>query len=214
MGEEVFVIGAPYGLKHTFTAGNLSGRRVMEQVYFGDDLELLQTDTAINQGNSGGPLFSSKGDLIGIVSHIRTQSGGNEGLGFAGSINMARNLILNHPPLWFGMEFVSLNKDSLLMLNVRDYENGLLVQSVAAGSLGAKFGVRPGGFPVKVQDQTILLGGDIIVEAGSIRLGDSMDKLQRVKNYFEQTEAGDTLRLTVIRDGQIKQLSAPKPDNR
>ena len=56
IGEDVFVIGAPYGLKHTFTAGNLSARRVMEEVYFGDDLELLQTDAPINQGNSGGPM--------------------------------------------------------------------------------------------------------------------------------------------------------------
>ncbi len=214
IGEQVFVIGAPYGLKHTFTAGHLSGRRIMEQVYFGDDLELLQTDAAINQGNSGGPLFSNKGDLIGIVSHIRTKSGGNEGLGFAGSINMARDLILNHPPLWFGMEFATLNKDSLRMLNVPEYEIGLLVQSVAAGSLGAQFGIRPGSFPVTVQDQSILLGGDIIVEAGGNRFGGSMDKLESVKNYFEQTAVGDTLRLTVIRDGETVLLSAPKPDNR
>lgn len=214
IGEEVFVIGAPYGLKHTFTAGHLSGKRVMEQVYFGEDLELLQTDAPINQGNSGGPLFSSRGQLIGIVSHIKTQSGGNEGLGFAGSINMARDLILNHPPLWFGMEFATLNKESLRMLNVPRYELGLLVQSVAAGSLGAQFGIRPGSFPVTVQDQAILLGGDIIVEAGGNRFSGSMDKLESVKNYFEQTAVGDTLRLTVIRDGETVILSAPKPDNR
>lgn len=214
VGEEVFVIGAPYGLKHTFTAGNLSGKRVVEQVYFGEKLELLQTDAAINQGNSGGPLFSSKGDLIGIVSHIKSKSGGNEGLGFAASINMARDLILNQPPLWFGMEFTRLNEDSLRMLNVSGYEIGLLVQNVAAGSLSAQFGVRPGSFPVTVQDQTILLGGDIIVEAGGNRFSGSLDKLESVRNYFEQTKVGDTLNLTVVRDGQLVLLAAPKPDNR
>ncbi len=214
IGEEVFVIGAPYGLKHTFTAGNLSGRRVTESAYFGDDLEMLQTDAPINQGNSGGPLFSSRGELIGIVSHIKTKSGGSEGLGFAASINMARDLILNQPPLWFGMEFITVNEASLRMLNVADYNFGLLVQRVAEGSLGAKFGIRPGSFPITVQDQPMLLGGDIVVEAGGFRFGGSIEQLRIVKDYFEQTPAGELLNLTVVREGQKLQLSAVKPDIR
>ena len=148
IGEEVFVIGAPYGLKHTLSTGNLSGRRVTEEIFFGDDLELLQTDAAINQGNSGGPLLSSRGELIGIVSHIQTQSGGNEGLGFAASINMAKNVILNRPPLWFGMQFVTLNSDALRLLNVKDYSLGFLVQHIAKNSLADNFGVRAGTFPI------------------------------------------------------------------
>ena len=184
IGSDVFVIGAPYGLKHTFTAGNLSGRRTMEQVYLGDDLEFLQTDAPINQGNSGGPLFSGKGELIGIVSHIKSKSGGNEGLGFAASINMADRLILNQPPIWFGLEFLTLNRSSLEMLNVSGYEMGLLVQSVAKGSIGAGFGVRAGSFPITIQDQRAHLGGDIIVEVGGGKFGRSRESLARIKNYF------------------------------
>ncbi len=214
VGEVVFVIGAPYGLKHTLTTGNLSSRRVMEEAYLGDDLELLQTDAAINQGNSGGPLFSDKGELIGIVSHIKTKSGGSEGLGFAASINMAKNLILNHPPLWFGMEFTTLNTASLRMLNVPEYEIGLLVQHVAEGSLGDRFGVRAGTFPVEIEDQLILLGGDIIVAAGEHRFGASIETLEKVRDYFENVAVGDTLRLTVVRDGEKLILDTPKPDNR
>jgi len=90
IGDEIFVVGAPYGVDHTLTVGYMSGRRrpkgACSQLV---PLEFLQTDAAINQGNSGGPMFSMDGRLIGIVSHILSRSGGSEGLGFATSINSA-----------------------------------------------------------------------------------------------------------------------------
>jgi serine protease Do len=211
IGADVFVIGAPYGLKHTFSAGNLSGRRIMEDALFGEDLEFLQTDAAINKGNSGGPMFTGKGALIGIVSHIRSQSGGSEGLGFAASINMARDLILNQSPLWFGMEYLPLNESSLKILNVQGYALGLLVQNVAAGSLGAKLQVRGGTFPAVVQGQNIRFGGDIVVEVGGRKLDLSADGVTRLRQYFLDKQSGDRLEITVIRAGQKILLSTPKP---
>ena len=83
VGDKVFVIGAPLGVSHTLTVGHLSARRAPNSLA-GSMLstELLQTDAAINPGNSGGPMFNMEGQVIGIVSHIISLSGGAEGLGF------------------------------------------------------------------------------------------------------------------------------------
>ena len=66
--------------------------------------EFFQTDAAINQGNSGGPMFNRRGEVIGIVSHILTQSGGFEGLGFVVTTNTARELLLDRKSYWGGID--------------------------------------------------------------------------------------------------------------
>lgn len=83
VGEQVFVIGAPYGIGHTLTVGHLSARHKPNTVYSAMGLaEFFQTDAAINQGNSGRPMFNMGGEVIGVVSHVISKSGGFEGLGF------------------------------------------------------------------------------------------------------------------------------------
>jgi serine protease Do len=84
IGDEIFVIGAPYGLSHTLTVGHLSGRQKPGQTTASlGHAEFLQTDAAINKGNSGGPMFNMAGEVLGIVSHIISKSGGFEGLGLS-----------------------------------------------------------------------------------------------------------------------------------
>ena len=95
VGGDVFIVGAPYGISHTLTAGHVSGRHRPNTIY--SELataEFVQTDAAINEGNSGGPMFGMAGEVIGIVSHIISKSGGFEGLGFVVTSNMARALLL------------------------------------------------------------------------------------------------------------------------
>jgi len=93
VGDQVLVIGAPYGIDHTLSVGHISGRRRSKTVCHQlTPFEFLQTDAAINQGNSGGPIFDIHGNVIGIVSRILSSSGGSEGLGFAVSINTAKGL--------------------------------------------------------------------------------------------------------------------------
>ena len=84
VADQIFVVGAPYGISHTLTVGHISARRTPrgEQSELGL-AEFFQTDAAVNQGNFGGPMFNMNGEVIGIVSHILSQSGGFEGLGFA-----------------------------------------------------------------------------------------------------------------------------------
>jgi len=211
IGEEVFVIGSPYGLKHTLTVGHLSGRRIMKDPLAWAELEFLQTDAAINHGNSGGPLFSSSGKLIGVVSHIKTKSGGNEGLGFAGSINMAQEMILNHPPLWSGVRYVLLQEELLKALNIPISSGALLIQHVAKGSLGDRLGLRAGIVEATIDDEVVLLGGDVLVKVGEDNIYVTKKGMERVSNYFNKTKSGDPLSVTVFREGKLEILSSIKP---
>ena len=84
VGDQIFVVGAPHGISYTLTVGYISGRRRPNTLYSGLSLtEFFQTDAAINQGNSGGPMFNMVGEIIGIVSAIISKSGGSGGSGFA-----------------------------------------------------------------------------------------------------------------------------------
>src|SRR5499427_10796125 len=125
IGEEVFIIGAPYGIGHTLSAGHISGRHEPNTVYHGlAKAEFLQTDAAINQGNSGGPMFNMQGEVIGIVSHIISKSGGFEGLGFVVTSNMARRILLEERSFWTGLSARLLSDDLARVLNLPQ-PNGL-----------------------------------------------------------------------------------------
>ncbi len=209
VGEEVFVIGSPYGLSHTLTVGHLSSRRIVDDERALMDMEFLQTDAAVNQGNSGGPVFNIDGKLIGIVSHIRTLSGGNEGLGFAASINMARKLLLEDSPFWLGAQFIPLQDELADAFNV-PYHEGLLIQKVAKGSIAEELGLRAGTIPFGAGEHQLLIGGDIIVEVGSETVYTNRAGRQRIIDYIASIAPGDNLSITVIRAGKKLTLTAPK----
>ena len=210
IGDEVFVVGAPHGLSHTLTVGHLSARRLTTGEGALVDTEFLQTDAAVNRGNSGGPLFTAKGRLIGIVSHISSQSGGSEGLGFAASINMARRVLLEESPLWFGIEVVPLRKPLITALNA-PYLEGLLVQRVAKGSLGDALDLRGGSIGVIINNKPLLIGGDIIVEVGGDTVFMNRKGRQRTVDYLDSVASGDKIEVLVIRDGKKVLLKATKP---
>jgi S1-C subfamily serine protease len=145
VGDEIIVIGAPYGLGHSLTVGHVSGRIPSGGIVSGGPMEMIQTDAAINMGNSGGPMFNMNGEVVGIVSRILTQSGGFEGLGFAIPAKVAQRVLLNARSFWSGIDFVLL-QDTLAQVFNLPQSAGLLVQQVAAGSPGALLGVRAGRY--------------------------------------------------------------------
>src|SRR5262249_57888339 len=99
VGDAVFIVGAPYGLAHSLSAGIISARWEPDTVTRDFPLaEFFQTDAVINTGNSGGPMFSRAGDLIGIVSHNITKSGGSEGLGFLVTAQTVKKLLIDGTP--------------------------------------------------------------------------------------------------------------------
>jgi len=95
VGSRVFVVGAPFGLEHSFSSGYVSvfKRNLQDKNPF-TKYEYIQTDASINTGNSGGPMFNLQGEVIGIVSNILTKSGGFEGIGFATTSNLTKELLL------------------------------------------------------------------------------------------------------------------------
>lgn len=203
VGDQIFVVGAPYGIGHTLTVGYVSGRHKPNSRYGGlFEAEMLQTDASINQGNSGGPMFNMDGMVIGIVSHIMSQSGGSEGLGFVITSNMAQDLLLRKKHFWSGITGFLLAGELAELFNVPPPGTGLLVQKVAKDSPAEKLGLRGGSFAVELGQHSLILGGDIILEVNGI----SVSEHDRVKSAILGLQAGKALRVTVLRGGKTVKL--------
>jgi S1-C subfamily serine protease len=209
VGDEVFVVGAPYGLSYTLTAGHVSGRHSGDNRISDSALrEFLQTDAAINQGNSGGPMFNLNGEVIGIVTNIVSQSGGSEGLGFAATSNMARQLLLDQKPFWSGIEGFLLKGDLAKALNVPQ-PAGLLVERIADGSPAARAGIVAGSMRAKIAGEDLLLGGDIVLEVDGVPYEDSSENSSRLFAHLTKLKIGDNIVIKVLRQGQVVRLSVP-----
>ena len=209
IGDEIFVIGAPYGIDHTLTVGYMSGRRHPEVACNTLlPIEFLQTDAAINRGNSGGPMFNMDGKVIGIVSHILSHSGGSEGLGFAVSINTASELLLKQKSVWTGLEAYLVSGPLAKALNVPQ-EAGLLIQRVADESPGDKLGLRPGVIPVEIGGKRLLLGGDIVLEVEGIPVSTDLEHTCQIRQRVAGLSNGD-IEMKVLRGGEIVNLEMSK----
>ncbi len=203
VGENVFVIGAPYGEGHTLTVGYISARRSSDRGVDGIALgEFFQTDAAINKGNSGGPLFNTEGEVIGIVSHIRSTSGGSEGLGFAVTINTVKAILLEEKTIWTGIDGVGLGPGMLAALNV-PAKGGFLIQRIADNSPAAKLRLRGGTVRAVVRGEKILLGGDIILSVQDIPVGikGSYIRIQKALAGLRSKKDG-VMKVTVLRAGK------------
>ena len=210
VGEQVFVVGAPYGIAHTLTVGHVSGRHKPNTVYAEIPLaEFIQTDAAINQGNSGGPMFNMRGEVIGIVSHIISKSGGYEGLGFVVSSNMARQLMLERRSFWSGVTWFLVSGDLAEYLNLPQ-PAGFLVEDVAKGSPAEAAGLRPSRDVAKIGDKNVPLGGDIVLAAMGVQL-DEETSLHKVWERWAQLRSGDEMTFKVLRAGRVIDLKGRVP---
>lgn len=205
IGSEVFIIGAPFGIAQTLSVGHLSGRMNRGLMAGGTPIEFLQTDTAINTGNSGGPMFNTSGEVIGIVSFILTKSGGFDGIGFATSSNSAREALLSSSGVLAGFEGVMLTDDIARALNFP--APGMLVQRVNADSIVGNAGLVAGTIPAEVAGQPILLGGDLILEINGLVCQTPHD-FELVRESSLALHEEETYAITVFRDGEIVELVA------
>lgn len=208
-GDEIVVVGAPYGLSYTLTAGHVSGRLRPRGSISGVPMEFIQTDASINQGNSGGPMFNLKGEVVGVVSYILTQSGGFEGLGFAVTSNVARNLLLSRPSFWTGVDGVLLTGGLARLLNVPQ-PAGVLIERIGAGSPGSTLGLQGGRLPVRFGDQQLLLGGDIVLEVGGIEVSSQPDAEDRMERYLRDLPPGAPVSVKILRGGEVMMLTAAR----
>ncbi|WP_394972919.1 S1C family serine protease [uncultured Croceitalea sp.] len=164
VGQNVYAIGSPYGMENSFSSGVVSALRSFDEIYNGTvKVDFIQTDAAINSGNSGGPLFNSQGEVIGIASSILTVSGGFQGIGMAVSIDTAKDLLEFEERPWIGVNGILIEKEEFEQIFNLPLQGGMLIQSVAKGSPAEKAGLRPGYIKAVINGRDIILGGDIIL---------------------------------------------------
>lgn len=205
IGSEVFIIGAPFGISQTLSVGHLSGRLNRGLMAGGTPIEFLQTDTAINTGNSGGPMFNTRGEVIGIVSFILTKSGGFDGIGFATSSNTAKQALLSSSGVLAGFEGIVLDEKTASLLNFP--QAGLLVQRVNANSMMAEAGLVAGSVPSEIGGQQMLLGGDLIIAINGLVCKGPHD-FSMVAADTPDIHRKEPLAITVYRNGETLELVA------
>jgi S1-C subfamily serine protease len=202
VGDPVVAIGNPFGLDRTVTAGIVSALQrqiVAPNGYLID--KVIQTDAAINRGNSGGPLLNARGEVIGVNSQIESESGGNVGIGFAVPINtvseVASALIedgkVEHPYLGIRMQTI----DAALAEFARVPARGVLVTEVMPGSPAAQAGLKGGKTSVVVEGQTYRLGGDVIKRVDE----ETVETADEVQEIVTSSDPGDALTLGIEREG-------------
>ena len=211
VGEQVVIVGAPYGLSYSLSAGWISARWAPNTVYRAMPLaEFLQTNATINTGNSGGPMFNLGGEVIGVVSHNISKSGGSEGLGFVVAINTAKQLLLEKKSFWAGLEGQLLTNEQADLLNVPNNQNGYLIKSVAKGSPGEDWGLRGGGIFATIAGEPVVLGGDIVLAVNGVQAS-SLANMVKVKDQISAAKRGTPVTITILRAGRVLDISAKVP---
>jgi len=206
VGDQVIVIGAPYGLAHSMSAGWISARWPPNTVYKSMPLaEFFQTTATINMGNSGGPMFSMAAEVIGIVSHNISKSGGSEGLGFVVTINTAKKLLLERKSFWSGIDGIMLTGELAAIFNVPE-PSAFLVKTVAQGSSAWDMGLLGGDTIATISGQQIAVGGDIILAVDGMALG-SDDNIEKIRNRLAAEPPGTPFKMKVLRAGKVIELT-------
>ena len=183
VGEGVVAIGNPFGLDETVTTGIVSA--LNREIQAPDETPIegaIQTDAAINHGNSGGPLLDLSGDVIGITSQIQSDSGGNDGVGFAIPSNTVRSVV---------EQLIAGGKvqHALLGVDVTTASNGVGVGQVESGSAASDAGIKT---------------GDVITSVD----GTAVTSPQQLRAIIAAHKPGDTLTLTLRRNGETKTVRA------
>ncbi len=206
IGEQILIIGAPLGLEHSLSVGHVSRKMKKNMITNGEMAGFIQTDASINHGNSGGPMFNMKGELIGIVSFILSQSGGFEGLGFAVDVNTARKVLFDVNSFWTGFDGIFLGEQLAGALNTPQ-RSGVLVQRVTPNSFADTIGLKAGFMQSEIVGQKIWLGGDIILSIQGLSCNAPHD-LGNIRQQIENLKEGDHVIIEVLRKGEVVLLEA------
>jgi S1-C subfamily serine protease len=192
VGDTVVAIGSPFGLDGTLTSGIVSA--LHRQITAPNDFSIadsIQTDAAINHGNSGGPLLDARGRVIGVNTQIESESGGNVGIGFAVPSNTVRSstqqLIRSGEVAhaYLGIQMVAV-------------PNGVAITDVRDGTPAEEAGLRAATGTRLENGQEVPTGGDVIVEFD----GNTITSAAELQAAVDARQPGDTARITVLRGGE------------
>jgi len=207
VGDEVVAAGSPFGLATTVTSGIVSA--LNREITAPDNTPIegaIQTDAAINHGNSGGPLFDAKGRVIGVNSQIESDSGGNDGVGFAVPSNtvasIASQLIATgtaqHAQL--GVTVVTIPAQSAAKLGTAA---GVAVGTVQAGGAADTSGLKPSTGTRTIDGTAYPTGGDVVVAIDGVPVTTS----EQLRGIIDGHRPGDRVTLTVSRGSETRTVS-------
>jgi len=207
VGDEVVAIGSPFGLQGTITSGIVSAlhRDITAPNNF-TITDTIQTDAAINHGNSGGVLLNSGGQVIGVTAQIDSESGGNDGVGFAIPSNTVRSVVSqlvgggSVERGYLGVKIQTIPSDAASKLNMTA---GVELTQVIAGSPAAKAGLKASTGSQVVNGQTYATGGDVITAVN----GHSVSSSDTLQNEIAGKKPGSKVTLTIARGGDTKQVT-------
>lgn len=213
VGQTAIAIGNPFGLQNTLTVGVISGLgRSLIGPAMGEGNfsipNIIQSDAAINPGNSGGPLLNVQGEVIGVNTAISSQTGRFDGVGYAIPSRVVARVVPvlisegSYEHAWMGIAMISVNE---LLMSEFDLgiDYGVLVTGVQEDSPASRAGLRVGSEVERYAGQPLRLGGDIIIAVNGQEMRTSDDLI----SYLQlETRVGDTLELTILRDGTQQQV--------
>jgi putative serine protease PepD len=201
VGDGVVAIGSPFGLDQTVTSGIVSAlHRQMTAPNEFTINDSIQTDAAINHGNSGGPLLDARGRVIGVNAQIESESGGNDGVGFAIPSNTIRSIVsqlvqtgdVEHAYLGVGVQEISASVAEEL-----DLVEGVALTQVRSDTPAARAGLRAATASRLVDGQSYPTGGDVITALD----GDKVTSAAELQSAIDARKPGDTVSITFVRDG-------------
>jgi putative serine protease PepD len=203
VGDQVIAIGNPFGLDRSVTAGIVSA--VQRRIEAPNQLSIshvIQTDAALNHGNSGGPLLDAQGEVVGVNAQIETGgvSQGNVGIGFAIPINTVKDVVaqliehgdVEHP--FLGIEGKTLTP-SIARLFHLPVQSGVIVATVRQGSGAAGAGLKAATSEVTVEGESWPAGGDVIVKVD----GEPVPTVERLVDVIASKQPGDRIDVEVVR---------------
>jgi putative serine protease PepD len=214
VGDGVVAIGSPFGLEETVTSGIVSAlHRQMEAPNNFTINDSIQTDAAINHGNSGGPLLNSQGQVIGVNAQIRSDSGGSDGVGFAIPSNTIRSIAsqllgsgkVEHA--YLGVQVQTIPASVASQLNLVE---GVELSVVRSGTPAQQAGLKAANGTKAVGGDTYSTGGDVITSID----GQKVTTSQELQRAVDAKHPGDTISVDYWRDGkshtaQVKLANRP-----
>ena len=204
VGDAVVAIGSPFGLEQTVTSGIVSAldRQMTAPNEFSIN-DSIQTDAAINHGNSGGPLLDARGRVIGVNAQIESESGGNDGVGFAIPSNTVRSIVsqlvetgaVEHAYLGVGAQTIPASVAEEL-----DLVEGVELTEVRSDTPAQRAGLRAATGSRLVDGQSYPTGGDVITAID----GKKVTSSEELQSVIDAHKPGDTVSITFVRDGDSR----------
>jgi S1-C subfamily serine protease len=201
VGDPVVAIGSPFGLEETVTSGIVSAlHRQMQALNNFTINDSIQTDAAINHGNSGGPLLNGSGEVIGVNSQIRSDSGGSDGVGFSIPSNTVRSIsetLIGSGKVEHAYLGVSVQEIPGTVADDLGLVQGVEITDVRSGTPADNAGLKGSSGQKTVQGQQYATGGDVITEIS----GEKVTTSEHVQQAIDAHHPGDTISITYWRNG-------------